>query len=175
MNYFDQNNCDRSICLSIFIYIYQPYLTHLDIFLDEEEIHCPLSVSTGVSCLASSYWELWIQKDSIQYVTLSVLHQVSSHKLCGSWRHMAGLWDLGTLVSSSGTSSSRSHFCVPDLFFPYLNVPCGDVYAVSELRRFVTDDGEDKRGLCEGPPRWRRGGAGVTVVTRGRPRMESVK
>lgn len=84
------------------------------------------------------------------------LHSVC-HTLCVSWSHMARLPDLGKLVSSSGTSSSSGPLCVPALFFPYLYFPRGDIYTGSELRRCGTDDGKDKRDLCEGPPRWSRG------------------
>lgn len=78
--------------------------------------------------------------------------RAGSQKLFGSWRHMARLPDLGKLVSSSGTSSSSSSLSVPALFSPDLYFPYGDVHVGSELRRCETDDGGDKRGLCEGPP-----------------------
>lgn len=73
-----------------------------------------------------------------------------SQKLCDSWRPMAWLPDLGTMLPSSGTSAST--LCPSSAVHLILYFPCGEAHAQLKLRRHETDDGRDKRGLCEGPP-----------------------
>lgn len=73
-----------------------------------------------------------------------------SQKLCDSWRQMAWLPDLGTMLPSSGTSPRT--LCPSSAIPLSLYFPCGEAHAQPKLRRRETDDGGDKRGLCEGPP-----------------------
>lgn len=69
-----------------------------------------------------------------------------SQKLCASWLQTAWLPDLGTMLSSSGTSASTVRARAWP--FPYSYFPCGEAHAQPKLRRHETDDGGDKRGLC---------------------------